>query len=102
MTSMATLRTPGQKLLPIPASEQFIEELDSGVRECGYASRAQFIRDAIRDKLVAMGRPMPRELALAPSRLGKGGKRRLPLPRAPKGKAKAKAKAKPGKAKARK
>ena len=88
---MATLRTPGQKLLPIPASEKFIRELDAGVRECGYASRAQFIRDAIRDKLTAIGRPIPKELTLAPSRLGKGGKRRTPV-RAPKGKAKSAAK----------
>ncbi len=86
---MATLRTPGQKLLPIPASEKFIKELDSGVRECGYPSRAQFIRDAIRDKLCSIGREVPRELALAPSRLGKGGRRRADVEPA---KAKAKAK----------
>ena len=85
---MATLRTPGQKLLPIPASEKFIRELDAGVRDSGYASRAQFIRDAIRDKLSSIGRPIPKELTLAPSRLGKGGKRRSPA-RPPKGKAKA-------------
>ena len=64
-----------QKLLPIPAKQEFIKELDAGVRATGYPNRSQFIRDAIVDKLDGMGITVSRELAQPPPRSGKGGRK---------------------------
>jgi Arc/MetJ-type ribon-helix-helix transcriptional regulator len=80
MLGMTTTRTSGQKLLPIPASQEFINALDGAIRQLGYVSRSQFIRDAVCEKLTSMGVPMDRELALAPSRIGKGGRPRKVVP----------------------
>jgi len=64
---MAT-RSPGQKLIPVPAKEQFIQRLNSGVRRAGYANRSQFIRDAIVEKLQSHGVKLPGNLAEPPAR----------------------------------
>jgi Arc/MetJ-type ribon-helix-helix transcriptional regulator len=69
---MLNQRTPGQKLLPIAVSEEFLQELDSGLKQAGYRNRSQFIRDAIIEKLTRAGISMPSELALPPHRHGKG------------------------------
>lgn len=63
-------------MLPIPASQEFIDCLDGAIRQLGYVSRSQFIRDAVFEKLKNQGVSMDRELALAPSRIGKGGRPR--------------------------
>jgi Arc/MetJ-type ribon-helix-helix transcriptional regulator len=79
-------------LLPIPAKEEFIDELDAGVRSTGYANRSQFIRDAIVEKLDSMGIYVSRELAQPPPRTGKGGRRAQKSKMAKAKKAKAKGK----------
>lgn len=77
---MANERAAGQKLIPVPASEDFIKELNSGFKRAGYDNRSQFIRDAILEKLERMGINIPKSLALAPDRLGKGGRNRTAYP----------------------
>ncbi|MEI8288793.1 MAG: ribbon-helix-helix domain-containing protein [Verrucomicrobiota bacterium] len=74
---MANERGAGQKLIPIPASEDFIKELNSGFKKAGYDNRSQFIRDAILEKLARLGIDVPEKLALAPDRLGKGGRPKI-------------------------
>lgn len=69
-------RGRGQKLVPIPASEEFIDQLNAGVEKTGYRNRSQFIRDAIIEKLHRMGYKISSELAQAPRRLGKGGRKK--------------------------
>ena len=77
---MASERAPGQKLIPIPASAGFIKELNAGFKKAGYDNRSQFIRDAILEKLARKGIKIPESLALAPDRLGKGGKSLVSYP----------------------
>lgn len=71
---MRNERGTGQKLIPIPANERFIRELNDGFRKAGYSNRSQFIRDAIVEKLSRMGIEIPREISVAPDRIGKGGR----------------------------
>ena len=71
---MRNERGTGQKLIPIPANEKFIKELNDGFRKAGYSNRSQFIRDAIVEKLSRMGIEIPREFSVAPDRIGKGGR----------------------------
>jgi len=75
---MRNERGTGQKLIPIPANEKFIKELNDGFRKAGYSNRSQFIRDAIVEKLSRMGIEIPREFAVAPDRIGKGGRQSVP------------------------
>lgn len=70
---MSNQRAPGQKLLPIAVDENFLRELDAGLARAGYRNRSQFIRDAIIEKLMRVGVSLPKELALPPHRIGKGG-----------------------------
>jgi hypothetical protein len=73
---MKTLRSPGQKLIPIPVSDAFVQELDNGLNKIGFSNRSQFIRDAILEKLERAGRSVPRGYSQAPGRAGKGGRPR--------------------------
>jgi hypothetical protein len=36
-------RAPGQKLMPVPVDEQFLRELDTGMKRAGYQNRSQFV-----------------------------------------------------------
>jgi len=73
MIRVPNQRAPGQKLLPIAVDEKFLRELDDGLAQAGYRNRSQFIRDAIIEKLKRAGVSLPKELALPPHRIGKGG-----------------------------
>lgn len=75
---MPLTRSAGQKLVPVPVSDGFLEKIDAALLKAGFANRAQFIRDAIYDKLTKAGFEMHRGLAQAPSRAGKGGPRKVP------------------------
>jgi len=59
--------------LTVPASGNFITELDKNLSAVGYSNRSQFIRDALIEKMARAGVEIPKELALAPDRSGKGG-----------------------------
>ena len=69
---MANQRAPGQKLLTIPASEDFIAVIDENLFKAGYSNRSQFIRDAILEKLGRVGIPLPAGLHLPVQRAGVG------------------------------
>ena len=66
--SMSGHRAPGQKLLTLPAKEEFRDLMDAHLGRCGYSNRAQFVRDAISEKLERAGISVPRELTLPPGR----------------------------------
>jgi hypothetical protein len=55
-------RDARQRLLNFPASEDFIEKINSGVVKSGAGDRSKFIRDAIREKFEKMGIDVPVEV----------------------------------------
>lgn len=69
-------RSEGQKLMPIPVTEQLLKEIDSGVAVSGIGDRSKFVRFAIREKLESLGIKCPPEIWLPPTRVGKAGKRK--------------------------
>ena len=64
-------RSPGQKLIAVPMSEEFIDHVNMAVRTLNYSDRAKLIRDAIAEKLEKEGIPTPQHLAVAPARVTK-------------------------------
>lgn len=79
---MGPTRSPGQKLVPVPINEELLRDLDNGLRKLAYSNRSQFVRDAIHEKLTKLGFRIPRMLAQAPDRIGKGGPRKKAAPAA--------------------
>jgi len=63
-----------QKLVPIPMSDEFIGAINRAFPLMGYATRAEFIRDAVYEAVVRSGVAVARHATAAPSRTGKGGK----------------------------
>lgn len=61
-------RAKGQRLVPIPRSDEFIAILDRAYRQEGYDDRAKFIRAAVREKLQGLEYAVEMEEALAPDR----------------------------------
>lgn len=61
-------RAKGQKLVPIPMSEEFIADIDRASRAEGYDDRSKFIRQAVREKLESLGYDVPIERTMAPGR----------------------------------
>ena len=68
------MSNPEFKLVNFYASTGFRDFFDRHYRGCGYSDKSQFIRDAIREKLLLKTFEMPLEFTLSPSRTGKGGK----------------------------
>lgn len=60
-------------MIAFPLDEKFLKEVDSAR---GETSRSAFVREALRNYLVAKGHPVPKDLAAAPDRAGKGGRRK--------------------------
>lgn len=54
-------------------NEEFIREINAGMKRLGYGNRADFIRDAIVEKLARDGIAIDPALAAAPARAGVGG-----------------------------
>jgi len=69
---MPNQRAKGQKLLPVMASEEFIQALDANLSRAGYSNRSQFVRDAILEKLMRARIAIPVDLSLSPSRTNPG------------------------------
>jgi|GEM_PF-1464246 len=67
-------RAPGQKLINVPVDERFLGEIDAAIKESGYDNRAEFIRDAVVEKLTRSGYKVTVALSKAPPRFGKGGR----------------------------
>jgi Arc/MetJ-type ribon-helix-helix transcriptional regulator len=78
---MGSTRGTGQKLIPVPANEQFIRQLTRGVRAAGYSNRSQFIREAIVEKLSRLGIVIHHQRAPAPARPVKPARRKTPARR---------------------
>lgn len=75
---MGSRRAPGQRLINIPAKAEFVAFLDSNLEEMGYADRAKFIRDALKEKIEkVLKRTIPKEMVMPPGRVGKGGRRKV-------------------------
>jgi hypothetical protein len=70
---MPVVLRPGHKLVTVPMNEEFIREVNAGMKRLGYGNRADFIRDAIVEKLARAGIAIDPEVAAAPSRAGVGG-----------------------------
>ena len=64
-------RAFGQKLVPVPMRDEFIEHINSAVDRLNYGDRSKLIRDAIVEKLNREGIETPASLAAAPLRVGK-------------------------------
>lgn len=56
--------------------ESFIDVIDRALPAAGYSDRAKFIRDAVYQRLLAMGYKLPADFPTAPARKGKGGRPR--------------------------
>lgn len=65
--------SPKQTLITMQVDVSFLRHIDSNLRALGYSTRAGFIRDAIVQKMKLEGVVTEDEMALAPSRAGKGG-----------------------------
>lgn len=76
-TPMPGQRAKGQKLIPIPMSEKFRAALDKAIQREGFENRSAFIRKAVEEKLNQLGYPVPKEDTVAPSRQGKGGRKKV-------------------------
>lgn len=68
---MPNVRRHGQKLIPIPMDQRFIDEIDRAYQQIGHNDRSSFIREAIREKLAREGFIVAREITLAPKRTKK-------------------------------
>ena len=64
-------RAPGQRLIPIPMSEEFVREINAALAPAGYSDRSKFVRDAVYEKLQRLGYRMPREISVAPSQIAR-------------------------------
>ncbi|HEY0255960.1 MAG TPA: hypothetical protein VGC39_00850 [Candidatus Methylacidiphilales bacterium] len=71
---MPSKRAPGQKPIIVMMKEEFIAEIDGNLGKLGYGDRASLIRAAVIEKMISLGIEVPKELSLAPSRAGKGGR----------------------------
>ena len=56
--------------------EDFIEEIDANIAALGFSNRAEFIRQAVHEKLRKAGVEIDMGKTVAPSRAGKGGRPR--------------------------
>lgn len=77
---MKSRRAPGQTLVNFPIKGAFLEFLDSNLESLGFSDRSKFIREALREKLIQMGKDCPPELVLPPGRAGKGGRPKFSYP----------------------
>jgi len=71
---MQTQPKRNQVLVPVPMSPKFVAALQEKLIKLGKSNRADFIRDAILEKLKNEGEPIDPAIAAAPSRAGKGGR----------------------------
>ena len=71
---MIKQRGTNMKMISLELREEMMAALDENLGSLGYATRSEFIRDAILDKLRNEGIPLPGSSVAAPSRIGAGGK----------------------------
>lgn len=68
------VRASGQKQVIVIMSEEFLSDIDGSIESLGYSNRAEFIRQAVLEKLAKAGVQVEKSKAAAPSRAGKGGR----------------------------
>jgi hypothetical protein len=56
---------------------EFLRKIDANLQAMGFGDRAQFIRQAVREKLLKYGVTVSLEEIAPPSRAGKGGRKKL-------------------------
>ena len=66
---MASERSENQKLMPTPMHEDYIQIIHDNLARLGYSTRAEFVRDAIAEKLATLGIIVPPHLIAAPPRV---------------------------------
>lgn len=71
---MPNQRASGQKQVIVIMKEDFLHKVDANLEAMGFGDRAQFIRQAVREKLMRYGVAVSLEEIAAPSRAGKGGR----------------------------
>lgn len=71
---MANQRAEGQKAVIVMIQDDFLDIIDQNLAQMGYPDRSSFIREAVRQRLVKDGVPVPPSMTVAPSRAGKGGR----------------------------
>jgi acetate kinase len=71
---MPNVRGSDQKGVLVMMRESFLEEIDAALPKAGFSDRSKFIRDAVYQRMKAMGFNVREEAATAPSRKGKGGR----------------------------
>lgn len=54
--------------------DDFLDIIDDSLPQLGFADRSSFIREAVRQRLIRDGVPVPASMIAAPSRAGKGGR----------------------------
>lgn len=64
-------RADGQTLVSFPLKEDFLQKLEDAR---GHTNRSEFVRQAIREKLLRMGVAVPEGDVASPDRAGKGGR----------------------------
>jgi len=73
-TLMPNKRASGQKGVIVMMKEEFISDIDSAIGTAGYSDRSSFIREAVYEKLRALGLDVPPASKAARSRVGVGGR----------------------------
>lgn len=73
---MPGIRSKGQKGVLLMMDEEFLDEIDKGFPQLGYSDRSTFIREAVYKALEEQGIKLPAILKAAPSRKGKGGRKK--------------------------
>lgn len=75
-SGMANQRASGQKAVIVMLQDDFLDIIDESLPQMGFSDRSSFIREAVRQRLIRDGVPVPSSLVAAPSRAGKGGRPR--------------------------
>lgn len=73
---MANQRAAGQKAVIVMIQDDFLDIIDDSLNQLGFTDRSSFIREAVRQRLIRDGVPVPASMTAAPSRAGKGGRPR--------------------------
>lgn len=71
---MPNVRGKDQKGVLVMMRESFLEEIDAALPKAGFSDRSKFIRDAVYQRMRALGFKIAEEEPTAPSRKGKGGR----------------------------
>ena len=74
---MPPVRSKSQKSVLLWLDENFLSEIDRAFPLLGYSDRSTFIREAVYEALEEHGIKLPAAFKAAPSRAGKGGRKKI-------------------------